>query len=157
MIRKVIKGKLRVLFNYCDKKKWNIGFFEYSDEFFYSNKKVNIKVLKHNYKDKWFADPFILNVSKEKIQLLVEEFDENINKGRIAKLTINRKNFELESLKIVLEKKYHLSFPAIFVDHKRNIFVYPENCKSGSLFKYNYNTVSENLDNPCKVELFLRK
>jgi len=148
MINKIIKEKLRVLMDYCDRKKWNIGFFEYSDDFFYSDKKVNINVLKHNYKDKWFADPFILDVDKEKIQLLVEEFDEKINKGRIAKLIINRENFKLESFKVILEKKSHLSFPAILVDNNRNIFVYPENSNSGSLYKYKYNTVLENLDNP---------
>ena len=36
MINKIIKEKLRVLMDYCDRKKWNIGFFEYSDDFFYS-------------------------------------------------------------------------------------------------------------------------
>ena len=144
----MIKSKLNFFYNYFDKKKWNIGFLDYDEKFFSSNKKVNIKVLKHNYKDKWFADPFILNITKEKIHLLVEEFDEKINKGRIAKLVVNRKNLELESLKIILETKYHLSFPTIFIDSKNKIFVCPENSQLGRFLKYRYNDLLNKLDNP---------
>ena len=144
----MIKKKIIEIYNFFDKKKWNIGFFDYRDDFFFSDSKINIKILKHNYKDKWFADPFILHLSKDKVYLLVEEFDCKIKKGRIAKLIINRKSFELESLEIILEKKSHLSFPAIFVDNENEIFVYPENSQSGSLTKYRYNKQTNKLEKP---------
>ena len=128
-------------------QKWNIGFTENNLDLFLTSKKPSIKYLKHNYKNKWFADPFILNVTEKEIVLLVEEYDKNIKRGRIAKLIINRNNLKLISMKIVLDLKSHLSFPAIYRDNN-TVYVCPENSMSGRYFKYTYDFHSEELVNP---------
>ena len=66
----------------------------------------NIHWMKHQYSDRWFADPFILNVDEENIILLVEEFCYSFSKGRIAKLVVSRKDYILKEMKIVLEEPY---------------------------------------------------
>ena len=138
---------IKRLSNRLTKVQWNIGFIDYHSDNFFSSEKVKIKYLKHSYKNKWFADPFILDITKDKIILFVEEFDEIINKGRIAKLVVNRQNYRLESMKIILDLKSHLSFPVIY-RIKNIVFVCPENSESGGYYKYTYDYNSEKLVNP---------
>lgn len=107
--------------------------------------------IKNPYKkDKWFADPFILDVNVESLQLLVEEFDCSVNRGRIAKLIIDRRSNTIIECKIVLELSTHLSFPAIYRAGDK-IFVHPENSASGSSYIYEYDKNSECLINPICV------
>lgn len=114
---------------------WNIGFIDFSntDDLF---KVWDIRQMKHHEK-KWFADPFILDVTDSEIVVLVEEMDFKRDKGRIACLKINRDNYELVEHKILLELKTHLSFPAI-IRNNDEVYVYPENSESGKLLLYQY-------------------
>ena len=128
-------------------KKWNIGFTENNLDLFFSSKKTKISYLKHDYKNKWFADPFILDVTEKEIILLVEEYDNNIKKGRIARLVVNRDNLKLISMKIVLDLKSHLSFPAIYKENS-SIYICPENSQSGQYIKYTYDDKTQTLINP---------
>ena len=114
---------------------WNIGFIDIKDtnDLF---EPWNIRLLKHNEK-RWFADPFILEVTDDEIFVLVEEMDFNRDKGRIACLRVDRNTYELKDYKILLELKTHLSFPAIIRDDDE-VFVYPENSESGHLLLYKY-------------------
>ena len=93
---------------------------------------------------KWFADPFILDYDKKNIYLLVEEFDYKVHRGRIAKLTINRERWEVKDCKIILDLPTHLSFPMIWRE-EGEVFVCPENYKSGRWNMYRYNESSERL------------
>lgn len=91
---------------------------------------------------KWFADPFILSYDDNCIYLLVEEYDYKINKGRIAKICIDRKQWAIVDCKILLDLPTHLSFPTIYrMDDK--IIVCPENYSGGGFFKYEYDTQNE--------------
>lgn len=114
---------------------WNIGFIDFSntDDLF---KVWDIRQMKH-HENKWFADPFILDVTDREIVVLVEEMDFKRDKGRIACLIINRDNYELVDHKILLELKTHLSFPAI-IRKNDEVYVYPENSESGKLLLYQY-------------------
>lgn len=94
---------------------------------------------------KWFADPFILEYNDRTIDLLVEEFDYNIHRGRIAHIVVERENWTITSCNTILDLSTHLSFPAIYrIDEK--IFVCPENHASGKHNLYLYNQKKEKLE-----------
>lgn len=126
------------------REKWNIGFVANDIESILRGDHLNIEWLNHSFNDRWFADPFVLEVTDDKIYLLVEEFYYPINKGRISKMIINRHNYTIEDLSIVLELETHLSFPAILRKNE-DIYIYPENSASGKLIIYKYNLI----DNSC--------
>ena len=103
------------------------------------------RVLKNPYKNKWFADPFILSFNGSKAELLVEEFDYSVNRGRIALLTIDIPKALIEDCKIVLDIETHLSYPAIYREGDR-IYVAPENADSGSFNLYFWNPLDKKLE-----------
>jgi len=108
---------------------------------------TGLKYIRNPYKKKWFADPFILDVNDENIQLLVEEFDSDVNKGRIARITISKANFTIVECKIILELNTHLSFPAIYrIDD--DVYVHPENSASGKSTIYRYDRQKDKLVEP---------
>lgn len=95
-------------------------------------------------KDRWLADPFVLDVTDEEILLLVEDFGYDIRKGVISLLHINRATMEIISRKVLLERPTHLSFPAI-LQKDGHIYIYPENAQGGRLDMYEYDAAKEEL------------
>lgn len=113
-------------------------------------KKGELHYVKNPYDKKWFADPFILDDSDNQLTLLVEEFDSGINKGRIARIIIDKRTDAITECSIILERPTHLSFPAIYrFDNK--IYVHPENSASGCSFIYEYDSENDKLINPIKL------
>lgn len=99
------------------------------------------------YKNKWFADPFILEEDDENIQFLVEEFDYSVRRGRIARIMVDKKDNKIIECSIILDLPTHLSFPAIYrVDGEA--FVHPENSASGSSYIYRYDRTEDKLVEP---------
>lgn len=94
---------------------------------------------------KWFADPFILDQDKLYVYLLVEEFDYQVHRGRIAKLWIDRKSWTVVDCKIVLDLDTHLSFPMIWRESGQ-VYVCPENYHSGGWNMYRYDADNEKLE-----------
>lgn len=137
----MIFNKIRDLANVHD---WDIGFLYSQSEDCYLNQ-WDIHYVKHQFRDRWFADPFILDATPETITLLCEEFMYSTKKGRIAKVVVNRHSLEIINFKVVLEQDSHLSFPAYFVENG-DVYIYPENSASGCLNLYYYNTKNESLD-----------
>ena len=130
----------RLLKNIADKalaSRWNIGFIDFDPNNFLKQDELKIYWMKHTYKDRWFADPFILSVHDNTIELLVEEYYDPIRRGRIAKLTVDAYNFTLLDNQVVLELDSHLSYPAI-LEINGEIYVYPENSEAGCLVLYKY-------------------
>lgn len=124
---------------------WNLGFVtDNVADVIYSDH-LNIHWMKHDYKDRWFADPYLLEVTDNHIVVLVEEFCYKIRKGRIAKLVISRPDYVLQDMKIILELPTHLSFPVIY-EKDGQVYVMPENSKSGGINIYRYNAEYERLD-----------
>lgn len=130
----IIKKSYDIITRDC----WTIGFVENGinavmdrDEF------LKVNWLEHNYKDRWFADPFIHEVTETEIIVLAEEFQYATNKGRIAELIVDRTSYALKNLNIILELDTHLSFPAIWREGNQ-VFIYPESWMSGALNLYKY-------------------
>lgn len=95
-------------------------------------------------KVRWYADPFVLDVTDEEILLLVEDYDYKVRKGVISLLHIDKTTMEIVSRKVLLELPTHLSFPAIWRKNG-HVYVYPENAQGGRLDMYEYDTVQEKL------------
>ena len=134
---------------YC--QYWNIGFCEQTPEGLIHDKALRpIQWLKHPYRDRWFADPFILKVSEAEIVVFVEECPMDNPKGIISELVIDRKTMELKSRYVLLQKETHLSYPAI-IRHREKILVYPENGASGKLNIYEYDAEKHQLINPICI------
>ena len=115
--------------------RWEIGFVEDGLDAVMGQEPLKVNWLKHGFKDRWFADPFILEVTEDTVQVLVEEFLYQTKKGRIALLEVDRRSFELQSHHVVLELETHLSFPAIWRENGKT-FIYPESWQSGALCRY---------------------
>lgn len=96
------------------------------------------------YTDKWFADPFILSYDDKVITLLVEEFDYQVHRGRLARLLVDKANWRIIDCKIILDLPTHLSFPMIWRKNGK-VYVCPENFHSGKWDMYEYNVQKEEL------------
>lgn len=95
-------------------------------------------------KGKWYADPFILDVTDDNIVVLVEEFTYSINRGRLAKLVIDKETYKIKQEKIILDLSTHLSFPAV-LRLGGDVYLYPENSASGKSILYRYNPENDAL------------
>ena len=121
---------------------YNIGFAENKLDDIINGEPIRVNWLKHTYKDRWFADPFILDITEDYYLVLVEEWYDPISKGRISKLTVDRNEFALKDIKTILELDSHLSFP--FIQRtKDGIYIIPENSATGQLPRYKYNPTTD--------------
>lgn len=102
-------------------------------------------ILYNPYKEKWFADPFILSFDGKIAHVLVEEYDSNVKRGRIAKLIIDVAKSSIIDCKIVLDIDTHLSYPAIYRLNDA-IYVTPENADSGKFDLYRWNQERQTLE-----------
>lgn len=95
-------------------------------------------------KDRWYADPFVLDVTDDEILLLVEDYAYESKKGIISLLHINRSTMEIVSRNVLLDLPHHLSFPAIW-RKDGHAYVYPESAQNGKLDMYEYDAEKETL------------
>ncbi len=131
--------------DYILSQKYNIGFINGNIKSVLEGETIRFNWMKHSYKNRWFADPFILDVTDDEIIVLVEEWYDPIQRGRISKLIIDRTTFELKDIKVLLEAETHLSFPMI-KRKKDGLYVYPENSATGKWIEYKYNPETEKLE-----------
>ncbi len=96
------------------------------------------------YNKGWIADPFILSVDEDDIIVLVEEWVDELSRGRLSKLTIDKSDYRVKSVKPILESQTHLSFPNIWRENDK-VYVYPENYQSGGLYIYEYDYMNDSL------------
>ena len=134
---------------YC--QYWNIGFCEQIPEELIQDKMLKpVKWLKHPFRDRWFADPFIYKVTDDEIVVFVEECPIENPKGIICELVIDRHSLRLTQRYVLLEKDTHLSYPAI-IRYGGKVYVYPENGAAGSLYLYEYDEYAHRLINPVCI------
>ena len=118
------------LFDKLKSHRWDLGLLFFDDPSTFLKGDWKIFYVKDWDKSRWFADPFVLDVTPLEVVLLVEEFSYRIGKGRIAKIVVDRQSMEVKDVKIVLELPTHLSFPAI-LRKDGEVYIYPENSASG--------------------------
>lgn len=137
------------LLEYIKATKYNIGFVDGSLESIIEGEPIKVNWMKHSYKDRWFADPFILDVTDNEIIVLVEEWYDPIQRGRISKLIVDKSSLCLLELKIMIDEGSHLSFPSI--EHIGNeVYIYPE--RAGSfLERYRYDHEKDSFEKDCRV------
>ena len=118
---------------------YNVGFINKALPDVLKNglEKGDIHWMKHKYKDRFFADPFLINENKEFYFVLCEEYTFWEEKGKISLLKVRKDNYHLESKKIIIEEDYHLSFPACFFGGNT---IKPEASKSNKYYEYVINT-----------------
>lgn len=125
--------------------RWNVGFLDATDlGSVVLGRGPAVRWMRHTYRDRWFADPFILAVNATTIELLVEEWVDELRRGRISKLVVDRPTLVLRRVTPLLDTGSHLSFPAIY-RHAGQVFVQPESCANGSSLLYRYDEQSETL------------
>ena len=136
------------IINELSKQLWNIGFCESTPEEVVQNKRLPIvKWMKHKYRDRWFADPFIYHVTNKTIIVFVEEYNYSTNKGTLCELEIDRKTMILCNRRELLSLNTHLSYP-IWLRHEGKVYLYPENGESGRLTMYEYDEQNHCLISP---------
>lgn len=117
--------------------RWTIGFIESDIKALIEERNMSPKIhwLKHNYTDRFWADPFILDIEEDgSIRVLVEEMIWTKAKGTIVELLVSP-DYRLIDRWELLEEDVHLSYP--FIERKEGrVFVYPEGSRSGKLTKY---------------------
>lgn len=128
---------------------WNIGFIEDCSENIISSGRGRVQVnwLKHSYKDRFFADPFILSVDDEVINVLVEDYPYYDKKGMISLLTVDRNTYSLLEKKVILKQPFHMSYPFIMRKKDGSIWIAPESSQSGKLYYYTMNPETKMLGN----------
>ena len=62
---------------------WEIAFPDNTLESIVRGDAFKVHLMKHSYRDRWFADPFILDVNDSEIILLAEEVEDKMQKGVI--------------------------------------------------------------------------
>lgn len=122
---------------------WNIGFVEglTAEKLLATKKLPKIKWMRHEYKDRAFADPYILSTEGKHLAILCEEIIFG-KKGKISRLLVDKETYMLKDRKEVLELPTHLSYPAIIEDNG-DVYIYPENGESGEIRKYRYDPEKE--------------
>lgn len=126
------------LYSRLIRSRWELGLVRGGWDGVFADGPLQVEWIVNPYRDRWFADPFILDVTENYIFVLAEEYDFKTQKGRIAKLFINRQTLRIDDYSIVLETPTHLSFPSILRKDGR-VYVYPESCRSGRLCLYELN------------------
>ncbi|PWJ36998.1 glucosamine inositolphosphorylceramide transferase family protein [Fibrobacter succinogenes] len=125
---------------------WNVGIIEKSIDQIMKGQKYDIRWMKHRYRDRFFADPFVYGSDDLYYFILAEELIFSHKKGSIVLLTIDRNSMKLISRKEVCRDEYHLSYPNYSDD-----CIVPENYKSGGLYKFHIK------ENPVRKELLFDK
>lgn len=124
--------------------RWEVGFLDNTLEGVVSGEPLHVHWVNLSFRNRWFADPFILDYNEDEIILLCEEYSDELKKGRIAKLVIDRKTYKLKSWTIILELATHLSYPRV-VRKNGVVYIHPENSASGNHSLYKYNQEEEKL------------
>ena len=83
--------KVRTLYECITRDRWEIGFVEGGLDAVMGQDPLKVNWLQHGYKDRWFADPFVLDVSDSEIWVLVEEYRyETKKEGLLCWLLIDK-------------------------------------------------------------------
>lgn len=116
---------------------YNVGIIRKDVNNLLNGEAYEIVWLKHNYKDRFFADPFLLGEDEQCYYILVEEFCFYENIGKISLLHVDKEKFSLCKKEILIQEEYHMSFP--YCDGE---WIYPEAYRSGAYYKYEVKNIA---------------
>lgn len=139
---------------YSDKlylKQWSLGFAKANLDELIRNKQTTLNIewlTPENEMDSW-ADPFIFKTDDGQTHVLYEKVNSYGLNGKITLLSLD-KQLRPVSHKLVLETEAHLSYPFIYKENG-NIYVFPENAFSGSLYCYEFDQATQTLINKKEV------
>ena len=116
---------------------YNVGFVEKKIENILENGigRNDIMWLQHNYRDRFFADPFLIKEDHDYFYLLCEEYIFKQRVGTIVLLTVSKKDYKLINRKVLIKENHHLSFPFCELNGR---WIVPEACWSGKAFAYQF-------------------
>lgn len=126
------------------RQEWRIGFIINSIEDVIEGRELTFKWVDNPYKNRWFADPFILDVTDEYYIVLAEDYEDKKEYACISRLLIDKKTFHIVNVKKILDDGTHMSFPVI-IRKDDGIYVHPENSQSDQLKLYKYDQEKEKL------------
>lgn len=135
---------LNTVYKRLTRSRWELGLIRDGLDGVFLHDKIEFDWITNPFRDRWFADPFILDITDDYIYILAEEVRFSHPIGRIAKLFINRNTLVIERFVILLESPTHLSFPCILRKDKK-VYVYPESAASEHLDLYEYDDINERL------------
>ena len=104
--------------------------------------------MKHSYKDRYFADPFMVNEDERYFYILCEEYPFWSEVGKIVLLSVDRKSHTLQSRKMVIDEPYHLSFPYC---KNGGDWILPEASASGGAYIYRYDSKKQVVTSKTKI------
>lgn len=111
---------------------WNVGIIEQPIGRIFKDEKIpEIRWMKHKYRDRFFADPFLYKQDDHYYYVLAEEFVFYENIGKISLLKIDKSTMKLISKQVLISESYHLSYPFVQGD-----MIMPEGYRSGATYAY---------------------
>ena len=135
--KNIVLKLLYKLYKFVTSNRYTIGIMDFSGDIVKDGFVPTVRWIKDDYKNGWFADPFILRVTNQEIIILVEEFVYKLNRGVISQLTINRNDYTIKDVKKIIDTGYHLSFPAYYRKNGK-VYIYPEQGARGATWLYEY-------------------
>lgn len=88
--------------------------------------------LNHKYKDRFFADPFLLTEDEDFYYIVCEELVFWEGKGKISLLVVRKSDFLLVKKETLIDEPWHLSFPFVY----KNEYIIPESHRGGKAYMY---------------------
>ena len=106
---------------------WNVAISDDSPDDVIKNQGLTVHWVKHSYRDRFFADPFLLRQDASYYYIIAEEYKFWAPKGIIVLLQVSKKSYSLEKRMELIVEDAHLSFPFVI---NENIII-PECYRSG--------------------------
>lgn len=126
------------LYKLLSSNRYTIGFAEFDPSLLENNKTPKVRWIDETgHTTGWYADPFILSVTENEIQVLVEEYLYRTKLGIISKITVRKQDMKVTKVEPLIDTGSHLSFPAYF-RRSGKVYIYPEQGATGSLYVYEY-------------------
>ena len=111
---------------------WNVGIIEKDVKDILDGGQFKIRWLKHGYRDRFFADPFLYDADDKYYYILAEEMPFFSQYGYISLLKVDKSTMRLVEKARVLEDGAHHSYPFVREDKS---FI-PENYATGECVAY---------------------
>ena len=97
-----------------------------------------LMVVGNPYRDRWFADPFIVDADERVVALLVEDYSLRSMKGSISEIVVDRDTWRICRRRTVLDEPLQLSFPYIVRREGSRVWFMPESSRARRLTLYCY-------------------